>query len=164
MGPTLSIVIPARNDAEALARTLQALAGVDGIERAEVIVAASGDPDGTRRAVGERGRLVWPAGSTRAELMNAGAAAAHGPILLFLHADTTLPRGALTMIAGALADRADRRRGLRPPVHRAAREPRRHQLHQSDAVPADGELLRRPGPVRAGKRVPWRSTATPACP
>ena len=45
-----------------------------------------------------------PAGSTRAALMNAGAAAAGGEILWFLHADSLPPRDAVALITGALAD------------------------------------------------------------
>jgi len=100
----ISIVIPARDDAEALSRTLAHLDGLAGIHAVELIVAASGDPAGTARAVGTRARLLWPPGSTRAELMNAGAAAARGRILLFLHADTLLPARAVRAISEALAD------------------------------------------------------------
>ncbi len=44
MTPWLTIVIPARNDAEALARTLDHLQRLPGMDGAEVIVAAAGDP------------------------------------------------------------------------------------------------------------------------
>ncbi len=104
MAPWLSIVIPSRNDAEALARTLEALERLDDRGRAEIVVAASGDPDGTTRAAGGRVRLLWPEGSTRAALMNAGAAAAAGEVLFFLHADSAPPRDAPARIAAALAD------------------------------------------------------------
>jgi rSAM/selenodomain-associated transferase 2 len=100
--PRVSIVIPARNDAAALGRTLDHLVTLPGIESAEVIVAAAGDPEGTRRAVGERARLLWPDGSTRARLMNAGAAVAQGDVLFFLHADSFPPRDALPLIDVAL--------------------------------------------------------------
>lgn len=106
-GPPISIVIPARHDAAALARTLDHLAGVlgaPGAPAAEVIVAAAGDRAGTEAAVAARARLLWPDGSTRAELMNAGAAAARGTVLFFLHADSFPPRDALALIARALAD------------------------------------------------------------
>src|SRR5207244_2635542 len=76
-----SIVIPARNDAAALSRTLEALERLEGASRAEIVIAASGDPDGTTRAAGERVRLLWPEGATRAALLNAGAAAATGEVL-----------------------------------------------------------------------------------
>src|SRR2546426_740084 len=46
-----SLIIPTRNDAAALARTLDLLSGLEGIEGAESIVTAWGDPEGTERAV-----------------------------------------------------------------------------------------------------------------
>jgi rSAM/selenodomain-associated transferase 2 len=101
---TISIVIPARNDAHALGRTLDYLAGVPGVDEVEIIVAASGDPEGTRRAAAERARLLRPPGSTRAALMNAGAAAARGEILFFLHADSFPPVNVFALIRHALAD------------------------------------------------------------
>lgn len=104
MSLRISIVIPARNDAAALARTLDHLVAMEGAARAEIIVAASGDPEGTTRAVGGRARLGWPRGSTRAALMNAGAAAARGDVLFFLHADSFPPGNALALIERALAD------------------------------------------------------------
>ncbi len=104
MAPWCSIVIPARTDAAALARTLDVLEGLEHRAVAEVVVAAAGDPAGTTRAAGERVRLLWPEGSTRAALMNAGAAAATGDVLLFLHADSVPPPDALSRIEAALAD------------------------------------------------------------
>jgi rSAM/selenodomain-associated transferase 2 len=104
MAPWCSIVIPVRNDAAALARTLDALRALQRRERAEIIVAAAGDPDGTTRATGGGVRLLWPEGSTRAALMNAGAAAAEGEVLFFLHADSMPPVDALARIEAALAD------------------------------------------------------------
>lgn len=64
MAPRISIVIPVRNDAAALARTLDHLVALEGAARAEIIVAASGDAEGTARAVGGRAQLHWPNGST----------------------------------------------------------------------------------------------------
>ena len=100
----VSIVIPCRNDAAALGRTLDALEGLSGIDRAEVIVAAAGDREGTARVAGARARLLWPGGSTRAALMNAGAAIAQGKTLFFLHADSFPPPDALALMRAALAD------------------------------------------------------------
>jgi rSAM/selenodomain-associated transferase 2 len=104
----ISIVIPARNDAAALARTLdhleRAVLGRDDGVASEVVVAASGNPEGTECAAAGRARVLWPGGSTRARLMNAGAAAAAGDVLFFLHADSFPPPGALGLIAAALAD------------------------------------------------------------
>src|SRR5712691_718448 len=105
MLPSFSIIIPIRNDAAALGRTLDYLEDLVGIDRAEVIVAASGDLEGTDRAVGGRARLLWPDGSTRAALMNVGAAAARGEILFFLHADSFPPANAFQLIEHALSDK-----------------------------------------------------------
>lgn len=104
MTPRLSIVIPARNDAAALGRTLDYLGGLVGMDRAEVIVVASGDPEGIDRAVAGRAHLLWPPGSSRAELMNAGAGVARGEVLFFLHADSFPPVKALELIGRALSD------------------------------------------------------------
>src|SRR5207253_925131 len=63
--------------------------------------------DGTieiARRVPDVTALVSPRG--RATQMNAGARAAHGRVLLFLHADTWLPDGALAAVGDALADPA----------------------------------------------------------
>ena len=100
--PTLSIVIPVRNDAAALGRTLDHLARLDALDRVEVIVAAAGERADTERAVAGRAQIVWPDGSTRARLMNAGAARARGSALLFLHADSLPPRDAVALIEAAL--------------------------------------------------------------
>jgi rSAM/selenodomain-associated transferase 2 len=104
MAAWCSIVIPARNDAAALARTLDALDGLQQRAQAEIVVAAADDPACTTRAAGERVRLLWPEGSTRAALMNAGAAVAAGDVLFFLHADSVPPADALAHIEAALAD------------------------------------------------------------
>lgn len=104
MAAWCSIVIPARNDAAALARTLDALAGLADRHRAEIIVAAAGDCAVTTRRAGDSVRVLRPAGSTRAELMNAGAAAAAGEVLFFVHADSVPPPDALARIDAALAD------------------------------------------------------------
>jgi rSAM/selenodomain-associated transferase 2 len=101
---SVSIILPCRNDAAALARTLDCLAGVTGIATVEVIVAATGDPEGTARAAAGRARLLRPGGSTRAALMNAGAREAESDALFFLHADSFPPSDAIPLIQAALSD------------------------------------------------------------
>jgi rSAM/selenodomain-associated transferase 2 len=104
MAPRWSVVIPVRNDTAALEHTLAALETLEGGVAAEIVVSASGDREGTTRVTHGRARLVWPEGSTRAALMNAGAAAATGDVLFFLHADSIPPLDALARIAAVLAD------------------------------------------------------------
>lgn len=102
--PYLSIVIPARNDAPALAHTLRAVQRLRRLSDCEIVVAASGDRDSTLTAVGPTATVIWPLESTRAALMNEGARLARGLVLLFLHADTILPVDAVDRIQDALRD------------------------------------------------------------
>jgi rSAM/selenodomain-associated transferase 2 len=101
--PRISVIIPARNDAAALGQTLDYLDGLVRNDAVEVIVAASGDPGGTERAVAGRAKLLWPSGSTRSALMNAGAETARGEILFFLHADSFPPASVFELIDQALS-------------------------------------------------------------
>lgn len=90
----ISVVIPAYNEAKALPDTLRQLA----LQNAdfEVIVADGGSADGTAEIAAARpGVRVVAAPKGRASQMNAGARCARGDWLLFLHADTVLPAGAL---------------------------------------------------------------------
>jgi rSAM/selenodomain-associated transferase 2 len=88
MEPTFSIVIPALDAAEELGAGLAALA--DGAERldAEIIVVDGGSRDATREVARRAGSRVIGAPRGRGTQLMAGAAAAGGSWLLFLHADT----------------------------------------------------------------------------
>ncbi len=99
--PRLSIIIPAVDDAEYLGTTLTALAR---LRRAghEIIVVDGGSRDDTRRSARGFADRVLVAGRGRARQMNAGAAAANGDVLVFLHADSLLPGDAEAAIAHAL--------------------------------------------------------------
>ena len=70
--------------------------------RAEIVVVDGGSSDGTRAALAGLGVTVVDAPRGRARQMNAGARATAAPILLFLHADTRLPAGALDVISAAI--------------------------------------------------------------
>ncbi|HUM17872.1 MAG TPA: TIGR04283 family arsenosugar biosynthesis glycosyltransferase [Candidatus Nitrosotalea sp.] len=101
----LSIVIPALDEAENLARLLPELAR--GAAAAEVLVVDGGSRDATGPTVARHpGARLVVAARGRARQMNAGAREAAGDALLFLHADTTLPEGAVTAIERALAEPA----------------------------------------------------------
>jgi rSAM/selenodomain-associated transferase 2 len=86
--PRISIVIPALNEASNLADSLSAMRGVQNIE---TIVVDGGSCDGTDSLALDRGALLIRSAAGRARQMNAGAQAAAGEILLFLHAGTRLP-------------------------------------------------------------------------
>ena len=64
-----------------------------------------GSEDGTPHAAHPLSDRVLVAPRGRARQMNAGAEAACGRVLLFLHADTRLPRGWVAMVQGALETR-----------------------------------------------------------
>ena len=106
----ISIVVPAYNESsniEPLAENLASLSG-----QFEVIIADGGSADNTPEAVNTAFNAAprRPActliqcGKGRAVQMNAGAKAACGDILLFLHADSRLPADALLLIEKAVRD------------------------------------------------------------
>ena len=97
----ISIVIPTLDEATSLAQTLIAAR-----ERGagELIVADGESRDATRDVAARLADAVVLAPRGRAAQMNAGAAAARGDVLLFLHADTRLPDGFADAVARALAD------------------------------------------------------------
>jgi rSAM/selenodomain-associated transferase 2 len=97
----LSIIIPAIDEAEGLATTLPSLVRLRQAGH-EVIVVDGGSRDDTRRRAGSLADRVLMSGRGRARQMNAGAAAANGEVLLFLHADSVLPGDVEAAIAGAM--------------------------------------------------------------
>ena len=102
----VSIIIPALNEAAGIAAALQSLQAWrrnhDGTAAVEVIVADGGSTDATRTLAAPLADKVIDAPRGRARQMNAGAAAACGGALLFLHADTLLPEAAPRAILAAL--------------------------------------------------------------
>ncbi|MBY0505553.1 MAG: TIGR04283 family arsenosugar biosynthesis glycosyltransferase [Bryobacteraceae bacterium] len=89
----LSVIIPTWNEAEQLPRLLAAL------QDCEVIVADGGSTDGTREVARARGARVVESVRGRGAQLAAGADAATGDVLWFLHADTLPPPEALAAMA-----------------------------------------------------------------
>ncbi len=99
---SVSVIVPARNEAATIAATLDALAPLRA-RGTEVIVVDGGSADATAAIARPRADKVLSAPPGRAVQMNAGAADSRGEVLLFLHADTRLPADADAAIAEALA-------------------------------------------------------------
>jgi len=121
---TITVVIPTLNEEAVLPRTLSQAASL-GFD--ELIVVDGGSHDRTREivqafasapAIGLQRSMLSPQSSAlspvslltaphgRANQMNAGAAASKGTVLLFLHADTSLPSDARQAVERALEDPA----------------------------------------------------------
>jgi rSAM/selenodomain-associated transferase 2 len=97
----LSVIVPVLDEAQSIARTLDDVlaqdAGVD------LVVVDGGSRDATVALAERRARVVCSSRG-RARQMNAGADVARGDALIFLHADTRLPPGALRAVSDALED------------------------------------------------------------
>ena len=109
--PRVSVIVPALNEAGHIRQTLSDLAPVRE-QGHEVIVVDGGSTDATVSEAGDLADKIIEATRGRASQMNAGAGAARGELLWFLHADTRVPpqaAGALVSAieAGALWGRFD---------------------------------------------------------
>ena len=156
--PWLSVVIPALNEDARIAETVASVLrpGV------EVIVADGGSGDGTRERALESGAIVIPAPAGRGPQLNAGAAAARGEALVFLHADTRLPTDYPEIVRRTLATPrvslgAFRLRIDRPGIGLRLVEAGVRALLLAAAA------VRGPGPVHSGRDVPvsWRLPRDP---
>jgi rSAM/selenodomain-associated transferase 2 len=97
---TISVVIPTLDEAATI--TAAVAAARRALGDCEVIVVDAGSSDGTAAAATAAGATVVTAPGSRGAAMNLGASVASGDVLLFLHADTTLPAGAAAAISAAL--------------------------------------------------------------
>ena len=98
----LSIVMPVLDEAAGIEAALSALAPYRR-RSVEVIVVDGGSSDGTAERARVLADRVIAAARGRSLQMNAGAAAARGDVLLFLHADTRLPENADRLVLDGLA-------------------------------------------------------------
>jgi rSAM/selenodomain-associated transferase 2 len=98
----LSVVIPVLDEAHRIDGCLVALAAQPRVHERIVVDGGSRD-DTVARASAHRDVIVVRSARGRAVQLNAGAAAATGDTLLFLHADATLPEGAAAVIEQTLA-------------------------------------------------------------
>jgi len=101
----LSVIIPVLNEAQGLPVLLERLRPLLQ-QGCEVLIVDGGSEDGSADIAERAGFSVLRAARGRARQMNAGAARAGGDLLLFLHADTHFPDGAVALVTQALASGA----------------------------------------------------------
>ena len=99
LGKTVSVIVPVLNESERLPELLKRLK--DG-QPLEVIVADGGSDDDSVAVAKQHGARVVESERGRAKQLNAGAAAARGEYLLFLHADTEPPDGYVGIVGRTL--------------------------------------------------------------
>jgi len=99
--PGITVIIPTLDEEAALPGAVRSCREAG---ECEVIVADGGSRDGTLGIARSLADAAISAPRGRARQMNAGAAAARGGILLFLHADSRLPPGALSAVLDAMRD------------------------------------------------------------
>ena len=96
----ISVIIPILNEAKILEKTLSQLQPELGSH--ELIVVDGGSTDASVKIAENYGKVIISERG-RAKQLNAGAAAATGDILIFLHADIWLEPGALISVATAIS-------------------------------------------------------------
>jgi rSAM/selenodomain-associated transferase 2 len=105
MARELSIIMPVLDEAPQIVERLNLLQALRA-KGVELVVADGGSADGTPDMAEPLADRVITAQRGRAAQMNAGAAASRGRVLLFLHADTTLPDTALQAVLTAMGSGA----------------------------------------------------------
>lgn len=97
--PVVSVIIPVLDEADLIEPLLRSLR----LAEVEIIVVDGGSQDNTVELALQLGAKVLHSDRGRAIQMNAGAKAATSEILLFLHADTQLPVGFVSIVQQTLA-------------------------------------------------------------
>ena len=103
--PSISVIIPAWNEAIALGPTLAAIRSAALVSFEIVVVDAKSTDETVTVAQAAGAQVVTGARRQRAHQLNLGAQRARGEILLFVHADTLLPASGLKDIVAALVPR-----------------------------------------------------------
>jgi rSAM/selenodomain-associated transferase 2 len=96
----ISVIIPAWRESAVIAESVRGAAAIGD----EVIVGDAHSPDGTSELAVRAGARVVQAERGRGAQLHAGASAANGDVLLFLHADARLGPGAREALLSALRD------------------------------------------------------------
>ena len=97
---SFAVVIPALNEAACIGAAVARVRRAPGVE--DVVVVDGGSEDGTAALARRAGARVLASAPGRGVQMNAGARAARGSTLVFLHADCELPPAAFESMRAVL--------------------------------------------------------------
>ncbi len=101
---TISVIVPVLHEEASINAHISHLRSLPTDGAPEIII-VDGDPSGsTVKTITQSGIITATSLPSRADQMNRGASLASGDVLLFLHADTFLPRNALTLMRNCLQD------------------------------------------------------------
>jgi len=99
----IDVVIPTLDEADRIAATLESLFAGAGDAQLDVVVVDGGSLDRTPELAREYGARVIQSAPGRARQLQAGLEATAGDAVVFVHADTRLPRGWADALTRALA-------------------------------------------------------------
>lgn len=91
-----SVIIPTLNEAPTIGQQINYIKSLD--QNVEIIISDGGSSDNTVEIVKKQGAKMIKSKPGRGTQQRAGAKKAKGDILLFLHADTILPRNAFSIL------------------------------------------------------------------
>ncbi len=97
-----SIIIPVLHESELINTQLEAVKHLETDEPFEIVVVDGSQTRDTLKVITDNTIITVSCQQGRGRQMNAGATHASGDILVFLHADTTLPTHALLLIRKTL--------------------------------------------------------------
>ncbi len=101
----ISIIIPVLREQASVGDLIGHIRKLDSDNMPPELIVVDGDPSATTiKTILQNGIITAVSETGRAKQMNRGAALAAGDILLFLHADTFLPKNAFELIRTVLKD------------------------------------------------------------
>lgn len=100
--PRISIIIPVLHEQSTIQTILQHLQNLPDSPSFEIIIVDGSKDQDTIATITDPFIITCPSKKGRATQMNTGANFAQGEVLLFLHADTFLPKNALQLISETL--------------------------------------------------------------
>jgi len=104
MSSPISVVIPVYGEADGINGAIRRIRAISGGWNCEIIVVDGHPERNTLAVIDDPGVLKIRSGQGRGHQMNAGAKAASGETLIFLHADCRLPAGALSRISKVMEE------------------------------------------------------------